>query len=232
MVCVSPLTSLMMDQQAKYAPKGIKVQFVGEVQSDPGAKDVVLEGRAQLVFISPESLIRKKVYRNMLLSSQYKRDMVALVVDEAHCIKTWGEEFRTAFAEIGDLRSLLPTTVNVMALTATATSETLDVVTRKLSLDNLTLITLAPNQDNISYEVRGSCDIEEFAAGLCSEFFAEEKFPKTVIYVRTYNDCSSIYMQLKKKLGSHFTNPPGYPNLSQFRQIDMFTRVLTVDKKE
>ena len=71
----------------------------------------------------------------MLLSSQYKRDKVAFVVDEAYCIKTWDEEFITVFAQIGDLSSLLPTTVNVMALTATATSETLDVVTRNLSLD-------------------------------------------------------------------------------------------------
>ena len=44
--------------------------------------------------------------------------LVAVVVDEAHCVKTWGDEFRTAFAHIGELRSLIPSRVNILALTA------------------------------------------------------------------------------------------------------------------
>ena len=37
---------------------------------------------------------------------------MALVVDEAHCVKTWGDEFWMAFAEIGTLRSLISRNVN------------------------------------------------------------------------------------------------------------------------
>ena len=33
-VCISPLTFLMMDQSAKYSPKGLNVEFVGEAQKD------------------------------------------------------------------------------------------------------------------------------------------------------------------------------------------------------
>ena len=29
-VCISPLTSLMMDQQAKFSPLGLRTEFVGE----------------------------------------------------------------------------------------------------------------------------------------------------------------------------------------------------------
>jgi len=39
-------------------------------------------------------------------------------------------------------------------------------------------------------------------------------------------------MKIKHKLGVDFTDPPGYPNSSQFRLVDMFSRVLTVEKKE
>ena len=49
--------------------------------------------------------------------------LAAVVVDEAHSVKAWGDEFRT-FAQIEDVHSLIPSTVNVVALTATATSET------------------------------------------------------------------------------------------------------------
>ena len=47
--------------------------------------------------------------------------LMGLVVDEAHCVKTWGDDFRTAFSKIGTLRSLIPQHVKVMALTATCT---------------------------------------------------------------------------------------------------------------
>ena len=43
-------------------------------------------------------------------------------------MKTWGNEFRVAFASIGDLRSLIPSTCGVMALTANATHETFHAV--------------------------------------------------------------------------------------------------------
>ena len=50
--------------------------------------------------------------------------------------------------------------------------------------------------------------------------------------MRSYKDCSTcIYVMLKWKLGKHLTDPPGYPNLSSFRLVNMYTRVLTADKK-
>ena len=169
----------------------------------------------------------------MLMSAVYTEKLVAVVVDEAHCVKTWGDQFRTTFARIGDLRSLIPSTVNIMALTATATSETLCVVRCRLSMDKPTLIALPPCRDNIKYQVHSKIDVDDFTTSLCKEFASKRtSFPKTVIYVRLYSDCTSVYMLLKHKMGIAFTEPPGYPNLSGFRLVDMFTAVLTTEKKE
>ena len=74
-----------------------------------------------------------------LLSPQYQQNLVALVIDEAHCVKTWGDSFRKAFAEIGDVRSIVTSSVNVLALMATATKETY-VIVKRLSLENPTVI--------------------------------------------------------------------------------------------
>ena len=70
-VCVSPLQSLMMDQHTKFALRGLQVEIVGEAQTDPTAKDRVIRGEVQFVFITPESVISIRVYRNMLVSAVY-----------------------------------------------------------------------------------------------------------------------------------------------------------------
>lgn len=88
-MCVSPLTSLMMDQRSKFAPCGISCEYVGEAQQDMSVIKSVVDGDVQLVFISPENLICNRLFRNMLTSAKYREHLVALVVDEAHCVKTW-----------------------------------------------------------------------------------------------------------------------------------------------
>jgi len=64
-------------------------EFVGEAQTDQSIINNVLRGIIQLVCISPEALLLNPLYRNMLLSTTYKDCLVALVLDEAHCVKTW-----------------------------------------------------------------------------------------------------------------------------------------------
>ena len=78
----------MMDQKKKFSLSGIRTEFV-EDQADKGVICSVLKGCVQLLYISPESLVCNPMYRNMLLSPVYKEKMVALVVDEAHCVKSW-----------------------------------------------------------------------------------------------------------------------------------------------
>lgn len=92
---------------------------------------------------------------------------------------------------------------------------------------------MSPNRDNIVYQVHSQVDIETFTSLLSSELSSKRtSFPKSVIYVRTYANCINIYMQLKSKMKNDFTEPKGYPNMSGFRMVDMYTRVLTTPKKE
>ena len=119
-----------------------------------------------------------------------------------------------------------------MALTATATRDTLHSVIQRLSLKVPIVIAISPYRNNISYELLDKTTIDEFTTGVCEELKSKGVgFPKTVVFVRTYKDCSCIYAMLKWKSGQYFTDPPGYPHLSPFRLVDMYTRVLTVEKK-
>ena len=85
----SPLASIMIDQQEKFISKGIIAEYVGEAQEDPRVVGRVLKRQLQLLFISPESLLNNSKYRSMLLTTKYKEHLVAVVIDEAHCVKTW-----------------------------------------------------------------------------------------------------------------------------------------------
>lgn len=88
-LCVSPLLSLMMDQKNKFTPRGISTELLGEDQKDEKVIASVRSGSIQLVYISPESLLCNSNYRKMLLLYVYKEKLVAFVVDEAHCVKSW-----------------------------------------------------------------------------------------------------------------------------------------------
>ena len=145
----------------------------------------------------------------MLLSQRYKENMSALVVDEAHCVKTWcvndvdvslftynnftirGDNFRVAFSQIGDLRSIMSQNVRILALTATATSEVYKAVRNRLSLDDPAVIGLPPSRDNIKYYVEPLPNIN-----MLSDLLTENlkhlclSFPKTLIFCRTIAECS------------------------------------------
>ncbi len=197
-VCISPLTSIMVDQHAKFLPRGLRTDFVGEVQTDEDAEKRVLKGESQLVYISPENRINNPRYRKMLLRQVYKENLVALVIDEAHCVQTWGESFRIAFAEIGNLRSIIPSEVNIMALTATVTQKTFKTILERLALRHPKIISVSPQQDNIFFKVSPPVNLDELTAFIKEEL--EEKriaFPKTVIFCRRYEDCSKLFLSLR-----------------------------------
>jgi bloom syndrome protein len=79
----------MMDQKAKFSLKGISTEFLGEDQMDQNVIKNVLMGNVQLVYISPECVMNNIMYRNMILSPTYNEKLVALVIDEVHCVKSW-----------------------------------------------------------------------------------------------------------------------------------------------
>ena len=144
----------MLDQKKRFSNAGIRAEFVGSTQQDDSAIDDVLHGQVQLLYISPESLLNNGIFRAMLQSKVYKKNLISLVIDEAHCVKLWyvyydctkhdqikifyrGDVFRKAFAEIGNLRSILPYNMNVMA---TATKQMVECVIERLCMKEPAII--------------------------------------------------------------------------------------------
>ena len=64
-----------------------------------------------------------------------------------------GDDFRTEFAHLGEVRSLLPPGVCVLALTATATKSLRSAVCRTLGMKNPYHVTVSPDKSNIFFFV-------------------------------------------------------------------------------
>ena len=78
----------MLDQTQIFNAKGIEAIYVGD-ELDAKSMDSVKSGKDTLVFISPEAIIGGCMWREMLRSQIYQENLVAVVVDEAHCVEKW-----------------------------------------------------------------------------------------------------------------------------------------------
>ena len=72
-----------------------------------------------------------------------------------------GTEFRTEFSKISEVRSLIPCTANLMALTATATAKTRQMIVSSLDMKGCHFVVRVPNKPNIKYFVCSPDSAEE-----------------------------------------------------------------------
>ena len=108
-IVVSPLNSLMSDQISRLGLSGIRASAINVKQTrttvdedETGDADCIVDidfwlcedqklrdGYYHIVLAHPETLISSKYGRDLLLSEKYTNNVVAIVVDEAHCILDW-----------------------------------------------------------------------------------------------------------------------------------------------
>jgi len=85
---VSPLISLMEDQVSSIQSMGLSAAYISESTSRT-MKQQIHNGKYQVVLISPEALFCATERKQMLSTNYYRLNLVAMVVDEAHCVKKW-----------------------------------------------------------------------------------------------------------------------------------------------
>ena len=161
-VVISPLQSLMKDQVDNLVEKGIEGAVTINGMMNPieraDAIERVKNGKASLLYISPEQL-RSKTIERLLMS----RNIVRFVIDEAHCFSAWGQDFRVDYLYIGDfIRKLQKDKkterkpIPVSCFTATAKqkviSDICDYFYKKLDL-TLEIFASKATRENLHYTV-------------------------------------------------------------------------------
>ncbi|MEO7710457.1 MAG: RecQ family ATP-dependent DNA helicase [Caldimonas sp.] len=147
---VSPLIALMKDQCDKLGEFGIAAVQLNSALSAAelaAAEQAIAEGRARIVFTTPERLADAK-----FISALSAHPVSLLAVDEAHCVSQWGHDFRPAFLEIGSATGPLGHP-NILALTAPATPAVIDDIARQLGVDRFEVVSTGIHRPNLHYRV-------------------------------------------------------------------------------
>ena len=154
---ISPLIALMKDQVDDLRLKGIDAAYLNSSQST-GESNLIFnaigDGKMKLLYIAPERLMSLK---GALLERLKTIQIDMIAVDEAHCISSWGHDFRPAYTKLKDLSEHFPG-VPVLALTATADDATKRDIIRQLGLENAALFENSFDRPEIHYSAQARTD--------------------------------------------------------------------------
>jgi ATP-dependent DNA helicase RecQ len=188
---ISPLIALMKDQVDGLVKRGIDAVALhsGLGYNEIRLKlDNALKGAYRFMYISPERLLTEN-FREYLPNLNIK----LLVVDEAHCISQWGNDFRPAYLKIAECRQWLPN-VPIAAFTASAPAYVVQDISDKLVLNSPKITMGSFHRGNLNFFVRRLEDKHGAILGILSKTSGS-----SLIFVRNRRETEDLSAFLKEK---------------------------------
>jgi ATP-dependent DNA helicase RecQ len=147
---VSPLIALMKDQVDALQSRGLPATFINSAISDAEQRsriEALRRHQYKLVYIAPER------FRSPRFNAALRSINISLfAVDEAHCVSTWGHDFRPDYLRLKHVIESLPNT-RTLALTATATPYVRTDIIQQLGLKSPQTFVSGFDRPNLSIAV-------------------------------------------------------------------------------
>jgi ATP-dependent DNA helicase RecQ len=154
-VVVSPLIALMQDQVDALRALGVNAGFMNSTQDFDERRVVEAEflaGELDVLYMAPERL---RLDSSLDLLSRGKISVFA--IDEAHCVSSWGHDFRPDYLTLSVLGERWPDVPRI-ALTATATHATHQEITERLGMPTARHFVASFDRPNIQYRIVPKAD--------------------------------------------------------------------------
>ena len=208
-IVISPLMALIKDQ-VDAANKMVSLSLRATDLNIEKFKQIS-NGQFNVIVDTPEAWLDDERWKAVLLSHMFRKNVVCIVVDEAHKV-SWGKAsvdgvvFCDAFSRIGDIRSFCSEHVPVLALSATVDKDYRELVNVSCSLSSqVKLIYTCCDRPNIRLSVvklkEKSVLCFDWVFNLLKDFGVE--CPKILIYCRTQLDVGFLFEQFLLNLNAY-----------------------------
>jgi ATP-dependent DNA helicase RecQ len=174
-VIVVPTTALGEDQKQRFKkllepmyPEGVPELLYHSGLTADGRDSIrsnIRNGKQPLIIASPESLVGS--LRSALQQAARQGHLKWLVLDEAHMVAQWGQDFRPSFQVLSGLRNQLieeakgGQALRTLLLTATLTEDGLDTLTQLFGGKDLELVSATFIRTEPEYYVAACKDESE-----------------------------------------------------------------------
>ena len=213
-IVFSPLVSLVQDQVKKLVyefdiPSVALLGSAGEGETKSVLRELYKENPTiKLLYVTPEKFQASPSLRNAFQSLFEKGKLARFVVDEAHCVSSWGHDFRPDYKKLNELKKLFPS-VPLTGLTATATDKARDDVLKILKITKTAKkFVTSFNRANIEFEVKAKGDLaddDKFAKWIARTF---GKNDNGIVYCLSRDDCVKVAQALNSEKRKNPQNAP------------------------
>ncbi len=187
---VSPLISLMQDQVGALIQNGVRAAYINSSLSERQISLALYHasrGAYRIIYVAPERLMTLH-----FLQFARQAPIAQVVVDEAHCVSQWGQDFRPGYLQIEPFIRELPARPRVSAFTATATLDVRKDILRLLALQNPFEATTGFDRPNLYFEVRRGGDRD----AQLMRFLQEHRGQSGIVYCGTRKGMEEVTRML------------------------------------
>jgi ATP-dependent DNA helicase RecQ len=189
---ISPLLALMKDQIDSLRAKGIQAERLDsslEEEDYRRVTEAIRTGKVKLLFVAPERLSNER-FLNLIRG----QTISLLAVDEAHCISSWGHNFRPDYLKLaGAAKSL--NVERVLALTATATPQVASDMAQAFEIAPEDITNTGFYRPNLELRVTACRDAERPA--LLIQRLKERPAGATIVYVSLQRHAEEVAESLQ-----------------------------------
>ena len=190
---VSPLLALMKDQIDSLQARGIAAERLDSSLDEETYRRVTQDirgGQLKLLFVAPERLGNER-FLNLI----HGLPISLLAVDEAHCISSWGHNFRPDYLKLANAAKELKVE-RVLALTATATPQVSADMARAFDIADGDIVNTGFHRPNLELRITSCSDAERPA--ILEQRLRERPAGSTIIYVSLQRHAEEVAERLVK----------------------------------